>query len=212
MQHRETPQRIDQIALTGDHTQRGVVVTSHRLGRRMQHQIHTVIERSHTERRGEGGIDHGDRTFDRTEIVEVDQIEQRIGRRLGEHQHRATRYHRIGERARLRAIDERDVDTEPRAHTGEQLHGSAVQLLLRHDVIALGAQPQDHPGDRAHARGVGPRRLGPLEFGHRALEGIHGRVAVTAVELLGSGRMGHLAPFFERPHVVGGRRPEHRRH
>jgi hypothetical protein len=50
---------------------------------------------------------------DGTELLEVHEVEPRVGRRLGDHQHRLARPHRLGERARLGGVHEGDVDAEP---------------------------------------------------------------------------------------------------
>ena len=183
LQHRKTPQRIDEITFAGHHAESRVVVTRHGLGGRVDHQLHAVVQRSHTEWRGQRGIDRRDRALDRTEFVEVDQIEQRIGRGLGEHEHGAARNHRLRERAWFGAVDECDVDSETRTHSGEQLSRSAVRLLLCHDVITFAAQAEHDTGESTHARGERSRRLGTFEFGHRVFERVDGGIAVTAVEL-----------------------------
>ena len=176
----------------------------------MNHQLHAVFDGSHTEWCGQRGVDCRDRTLDRTQFVEIDEIEQRIGRRLGENQHRATRNHRFGECAGSGRIDESDVDAETRTHSGEQLRGAAVGLLLRHDVITLAAQTEHHTGDRTHPRGEGPRRLGPFQFRHCVLEGVDGGIAVAAVELGGSRRMRQTLTIGQGIDLERGRRPQDR--
>ena len=71
------------------------------------------------------------------------------------------------ERVGVGAVDERDVDAEPRAGRLQQQLGAGVELALRDDVIALRAQPEHDRADRAHARGERPGRLGPFELGDR---------------------------------------------
>ena len=73
----------------GDHAEGGVVVAADRLGGRVDDQVDAVVERALAERRGEGRVDHLHRPGDRAEPVEVDQVEPRVGRGLGEQQHRS---------------------------------------------------------------------------------------------------------------------------
>ena len=113
--------------------------------------------------------------------------------------------HRGGERTRLGAVDEGDVDAEAGARRLEQQLGAGVELALGDDVVAGRAQPEHHRGDRPHARGEGPGRLGPLELGDGVLEAGHGGVAVAAVEAVGADRGGHAAALVDgRRHERGG--------
>ena len=96
-----------QLLLAGDDSERGVVEAGDALRRRMQREVHAVGERLLAEWRGERRVDHRDRAAQRAELVEVDQLEARVRRGLGERQHRAAGPHGGGEGAGLGAVDER---------------------------------------------------------------------------------------------------------
>ena len=87
--------------------------------------------------------------LDRGQLIEIDQLEARVRRRLGQHEHRATRLHSRCERARGHTVDERDVDAEPCARTLQERDRARVQLALGDDVVATGA-------DRQHRRRQAP--------------------------------------------------------
>ena len=72
----------------------------------------------------------------RTELVEVDELEARVRRCLGERQHRAAGPQRGGERAGLGAVDERDLDAHALARALQERERAGVQLALGDDVIA----------------------------------------------------------------------------
>ena len=155
-------------------------------------------------------VDHRDRPAQRPDLVEVDDVDARIGRRLGDHEHRATRTDGLGERSGPGAVDEGDVDPEARTHTRQQLHRAAVELLLGDDVVAGRAQAEHHRRHRAHSRRKGASGLGPLEVGDGLLERCHGRVAVAAVEARGLRAVRHPAALVERRHHERGGRHQRR--
>ena len=134
VQHAVRPDLVEQFALAADDTERGVVVAGDALGRRVQREVHAERQRLLTERGGERGVDQRDRAAQGTELGEVDQFEQRVRRRLGDGEHGAARSHRGGERARLGAVDERDLDAEPGTRALQEREGGRVQLPLRDDV------------------------------------------------------------------------------
>ena len=122
----------------------------------------------------------------------------RVGRGLGPDEHRLAGPDGGRERAGLGAVDEGDVDAEPRARGLQEQLRAGVELALGDDVVAGRAQAEDHAADRAHARRVGPSRLGALEVGHRPLEVVDGRVAVAGVEAVGPDRGGHAPGLVDR--------------
>ena len=103
-------------------------------------EVDTVGQRLLAEWRGERRVDHRERARDRTELVEVDQLEARIRRGLGEHEHRAAGPHGGGERAGLGAVDQRDVDAHARARALQEGERAGVELALGDDVVAGRAQ------------------------------------------------------------------------
>ena len=115
-----------------------------------------------------------------------------------------------GEGAGLGAVDQRHVDAEAGADAEQDRGRLRVELALGDDVVAGRADAEDDAGDRAHARGVGPGRLGPLEVGDGLLEGPHPRVAVAAVEAVGVDRLGQAGGLLGRLGLEGGRRPQQR--
>ena len=104
----------------------------------------------------------------------------------------------------------RHVDAEPGADGLQQHLRAGVELVLGHDVVALGAQPQDHRSDGPHAGAERTRRLGALELGDGLLEGVDRRVAVAAVEGRRRGRRGHASPLVDRLGHERGAGPHHR--
>ena len=92
---------------------RRVVVAGDALRRRVHDEVDAVGERLLADRRGERRVDHGQRALDRRQLVEIDELEARVRRRLGQDEHRAPRLHRGRERARGDAVDQRHLDAEP---------------------------------------------------------------------------------------------------
>ena len=177
-------------ALAGDHAEGGVVVAGDALGGRVEHEVDAVVERLLHDRRGEGGVDHGDRA-----------LRWRRARRGRPASSRGLAgvsantsmvlpgTHRRGERAGLGAVDERDVDAEARTGALQQQLGARVDLALGDDVVARRAEAEHHRGHRAHARRrrpAPPRR--PRASATASSKPLHRRVAVAAVEAVGAGR------------------------
>ena len=191
------PDGVEQVALAGDHAERGVVVAGDALRRRVQHEVDAVAQRLLADRRGERRVDHRERAADRAEVVEVDEVEPRVGRRLGDHEHRAAGSHGGGELAGDGAVDDGVLDAEPGARALDEGHRAGVDLALDDDVVAGRAQRQHGRGDGAHA---GPERqgvLGALELGDGVLERPHGGVGVAAVEVARPHAGGPLAGVVE---------------
>ncbi len=117
------------------------------------------------------------------ELVEVDEVESGVGRRLGDDEHRPSRTHGLGERAGLGAVDDRVLDAEAGARALHEGDRAGVDLALDDDVVAGRAQGEHGRGDGTHARAERQRVLGALELGDRLLERPHGRVGVAAVEV-----------------------------
>ena len=112
VQHGVGPDGVEQVALAGDHAERGVVVPADALRRRVQHEVDAVAQRLLADRRGERRVDHRERPADGAELVEVDEVEARVGRRLGDDEHRAARPHGGGEGAGRGAVDDGVLDAE----------------------------------------------------------------------------------------------------
>ena len=87
--------------LAGDHAERRVVVPGDALRGRVQREVDTVRQRLLAERGREGRIDDGDRSAQRAQLVEIDQLEARVRRCLGQRQHRLARPDGGGERTGL---------------------------------------------------------------------------------------------------------------
>ena len=169
-----------------------------------------MLERSLDERGGEGRVDDGDRTANGSDLVEIDEIEPGVGRRLGEHERGAARLHRGRERAGLGAVDEGDVDAEPWARALQQQLRAGVELTLGHDVVALRAEAEHDRRDRTHARREGAGALGALEVGDGVLEAAHRRVAVPAVEPVRARHRGHAPALLDGGRDEGRRGPQDR--
>ena len=112
MQHAVGPDGVEEVALTGDDAERGVVVAADALRRRVQDDVDAVAQRLLADGRGERRVDDGERPADGTEVVEVDQVEPGVGRGLGDHQHRLAGAHGGSELARDRAVDGGVLDAE----------------------------------------------------------------------------------------------------
>ena len=98
---------------------------------------------------------------DGAELVEVGERELRVGRRLGDDEHRPPGPDGRGEGAGLGGVDERDVDAEAGAHALQEQLRAGVDLPLGDDVVAGRAQGEHDRGDRAHARGEGQAASAP---------------------------------------------------
>ncbi len=158
VQHGVRPDLAEQVGLTRDHAERGVVVAGDALRGRVQRDVDAVVERALAERRGERRVDDRERPLDRAELVEVGEFEARVRRGLGEHEHRAARLDGSGERAGFGDVDVRDVDPEPLARALQERQRAGVQLALGDDVAAARTQREHRGGERAHAGGEGQRR------------------------------------------------------
>ena len=149
-----------------------------------------------------------ERPADGAEVVEVDEVEARVRRALGEHEHRPARPHGRGERAGHGAVDDGVLDAEPGARALHERHRAGVDLALDDDVVAGRAQGEDGRRDGAHAGGEGQRVLGALEVGDGVLERPHRRVGVAAVELVGAHPGRPLARVVEALGLPRARRPQ----
>jgi len=210
LEHGEAPDPVQELAAAGDDAERDVVVAADGLGRGVQREVHPVVERALAERRGERGVDDLHGALDGTEPVQVHQVEPRVGGRLGEQQGRRAGTHGGLPRVGVGAVHEGDVDPEPRAHGLEQHLRPGIELSLRDDVAAARAEPEHDGGARAHPRGERAGPLGPLQLCDRVLEGVHGRVAVAAVEAVGAGRRGHAAALGDGGRLERRAGPHHR--
>ena len=208
VQHPVGPDGVEQVPLTGEDAERGVVVAGDALRRRVHDEVDAVADRLLADRCGERRVEHRERPGDGAEVVQVDEIEARVRGALGDHEHRAAGAHRGGEGPRLRAVDDGVVDAEPGARPLDEGHRAGVDLALDHDVVAGRAQRQDGAGDGAHPRAEGQGVLGALEFGHGVLEGAHGGVGVAAVEVAGAHAGGPLAGVVQAVGLPGAGAPQ----
>ncbi len=149
VQHRIGPDSVDQLLLAGDHAQCGVVEAGNALGGRVQREVHTVCERLLAEWCGEGRVDHGDRAAQCAELVEVDELESRVRRCLGQRQHGAAGPDCGRESARLGSVDQGRFDAHALTRTLQERQRAGVELALGDDVVAAGAE-------REHARWRSP--------------------------------------------------------
>ena len=210
MQHGVRPDLGQQVGIAGDHAERRVVVAGDALGRRMERDVHAVVEGPLAERCRERRIDHGERTLDGSQFIEVGELEARVGWGLGQHDHGAARLHGVGERARRRDVDERRLDTESCARPLEERQRSGVELALGHDVASGRAEGQHRRRDGAHAGCECQGLLGAFELGHRLLERPHRRVAVPTVEVAMAHRGGAAVRIVEGLGLPRRRCPERR--
>ncbi len=208
VQHGVRPDLAEQVGLTRDHAERGVVVAGDALRGRVQGDVDAVVERALAERRGERRVDERERSLDRAEFVEVGEFEARVRRGLGEHEHRAARLDGGGERAGFGDVDVRDIDPEPLARALEERQRAGVQLALGDDVAAARTQREHRRGERPHARGEGQCVLGAFEFGDRALERTHRGVGVAAVEVAVADRRGAAVGVVEALRLPRARCPQ----
>ena len=134
MQHGEAPQPRHQVLGAGHHADRGVVVAGDALRRRVHDQVDAVGDRVLPEGRGERGVDDRGGPVDRPQRVEVDEVEARIGRRLGEHQHGAARLDGSLEGTGLGAVHEGHVDAQAGAHRLEEQLGAEKVVMWNANV------------------------------------------------------------------------------
>ncbi len=211
MQHGVGPQGRHHVALAGDDPEGGVVVATDPLRRRVQHEVDAVADRLLTERRGERRVHQRERSGDRPQLVEIHEVEPRIGRRLGDHEHRLARHDGGGEAPRLGAVDPRHVDAHARARPEQEGARAGVDLACRDDVIARRAQSEHDGRHRTHAGGEREGVLGVLQLGDRLLEGAHRRVGVAAVEAVGANCSCPLPGVVEPGGLPHARGPQRRR-
>ena len=163
----------------------------------MHDEVDAVPDRLLADRGCERGVDDGERAAHRAEVSEVDEIEARVRRRLGDDEHRSARNHGLRELARGGAVDPRDVDPHAGARSLQERTRSGVHLALRDDVVTV-----EHSANTTDATAPIPdenaeRVLGALEFGDRLLERPHRGVGVPAVELVGADAGRSLAGVVE---------------
>ena len=211
VQHGVRPDLGQQIGLAGDDAERRVVVAGDALGRRMERDVHAVVERSLAQRRREGRIDHGEGSLDGSQCVEVGQLEARVRGGLGQHDHGPAGLHGLGERAGRGDVDERRFDPESCTRPLEECQRSGVELALGHDVAPGRTEGQHRRCDGTHSRRERQGFLGAFELGHRLLERSHRRIAVPAVEVAVAHRGGPAVRVVERVGFPRRRGPERRR-
>ena len=181
------------------------------LGGGVEHEVDAVVERALHRGRGERRVDELVGPCDGGERVEVHERQRRVGRRLRQDDLGLAGPHRGGERGGVGAVDERDVDPEARQVEGEQRVGDGEHLAGGHDVVARGAQAEQHAGHRGHPRRGGQRRLRPLQLGDGLLELAHRRAAEPRVEPVGPRAGDHRRVLGDGVDLVGRAREEGRR-
>ena len=115
---------------------------------------------------------------DRRDRGEVDELQQRVGRRL-DPDHAVFGRIAASEGAERRQVDERDVQAGgAAAHPVEQPERAAVEVVHRDDVVA-GCRASSSVADRRQAGGEGEAALAAFQVGDAALVG-HARRVVRA--------------------------------
>ena len=124
------------------------------LRRRVHHGVGAVLERALVDRSGEGVVDRDERVAPaRHHGGDVDDVEQRVGRRLDPDQPRVVG-HRGGERVEVGLVDHRVAQAPAREHLVDEAEGAAVEVGGDDDVVAGLARRRE----RARGWRPSPRR------------------------------------------------------
>ena len=159
------------------------------LGRRVDHDVGTVLDRPAQRRGGEGVVHHTGQArlmAGRDQGRQVAHRDRGIRDGLQEQQPRAWPQ-RVGHLARIAPGDVADVDAVAGGQVGEDRERATVEAALGDDVIARAQRGQQHGVDRAHARAGGQRGRAAFEVGGRGLESLRGRIRIAAVGEPGGG-------------------------
>jgi hypothetical protein len=132
--------------------------------------VGAVLERALVDRRGEGVVDRDDRVAPASDDRgDVDDVEQRVGRRLDPDQARVGA-HSSGHRVDVGLVDHRVAQAPAREDLVDEAVGAAIEVGGNDDVVAGRAHGGDQRVGGGHARGEG-RRVAALQIAQRALEG-----------------------------------------
>ena len=162
----------------------------------MQHQVRSEFQGPLQHGRAEGVVDHQDQAVllgERRHLGQVDQLEHRVGRRLGP-DHAGVGLERGLHRRAVVEVDEAEVQPGgTAAHPFEQAVGAAVKIVHRDHVAARIEQVQ-HRRCRGQAGGEGEAGAAAFQVRHAALVGHAGRVlrARVLVTLVLAGALLHV--------------------
>ena len=144
----------------------------------MGDEVETEIERPLEERRGESVVADRDdlaAAADLRHLCEVDDLQHRVGRRLGPQELRRRPDRRL-DPLRVCHVDEGEFDPEALEDLVGDAEGPPVEVVAEDDVIAGVAEVEDGVG-RRQSRGERQRVLAAFERGEASLQGIAGRIA-----------------------------------
>ena len=176
----QKPQSLAQLGIAADHRHAadhvGMAVEIFRGG--MHDQVEAVFERVLDIGTGEGVVGGGPDAAllgDRRDALEIDELEQRIGRRLDPDQARVRPDRRL-DRAGVGEIEIADLEAgRALAHALEQAPRAAVEIVDRDDMGAV-VEAFERGRDRGQPGGEGERRAAAFEIGDAALERHAGRI------------------------------------
>ncbi|MNC17917.1 hypothetical protein D3C75_658090 [compost metagenome] len=182
--HADTAQACQQrIVGRHHHTAGEVGVATDVLAGRVHHQVHAQGDRALVPRRAEGVVDAGEDALGLGQVahrLDVDQVQQRVGRRLDPDQ----LGFRLDGRRYGRDIVEVDIGggkaRRACAVVFKNAEGAAVHAVHHHHVGILGQQLQ-HGGGGVHTRGAGDRANALFQGGDTGFIGMPGGVADAAV-------------------------------
>ena len=163
----------------------------------MHYHVGAQLQRTLEVRAGEGVVDDHERTGRVGRVDhggDVDDAQQRVGGRLQPDQARRGAQG-AGHGGRVRRVDVVDLHPKARQQTVKEAGGAAIQVVVRHDMVAALQQVGDGRFG-AHARAEGQPVVAALQRRHALLQrgprGVAGaRVFVALVlphALLGEGR------------------------
>ena len=146
---------VDQFSASGDDAANEVGMAAQIFRPGMHDQVDAVLRRMLVDGRAEGAVDHADQAVlpgQRCGLFQVDNAQSGIGRRLQIQQLRI-RTNGPGMLLVIGGVDERGLNAQLRQPLRQELVSAAIDIALRHDVIASLEQRQDGGRDRAHAGG-----------------------------------------------------------
>jgi len=108
----------------------------------------------------------------------------------------------------FRGVDKCGLNSQLRQPLREKLVRAAVNIALRHNVVATLEKRHDRCGDRAHARGEGERRFHAFQLRNSLFRNRVRRIAVARVKVVGMGGAQLLVVVgdFKRGSLIDGRR------
>ena len=154
----------------------GVAVQIFRRG--MDDHIEPEFDRPLRPGTGEGVIGNTDRvmrTRDFRHRCEIDQFEQRIARRFHPN-HARVRLHRGLDRARIRHVDEREIEIRGAApHFFKKAKSPAIQIVA-HDHMRTAIEHIERSRHRSQTRGKSPAAHPAFQIGNATLVGQASRI------------------------------------